>query len=223
MQQQRRTFSPETEQGGAGGVPFIKEVLATVVVVAAHEVVGPLRRDQSQHGPAYQHASDAASNQGSDQSNFQQQRESASTVHASRYPMSRQPVNSSIGLYDSVRGTPMNWQNAHQYLDRLAAQVNTGLVDSTELEKSERFRIKLEKIVRTMISEYAKENVTINAKSLRLVCYGSMANGFAVKGSDMDLMVMLSKDQLSIGELETELPRMIEKTFLDEGIGARML
>ncbi|KKY18327.1 putative zinc finger cchc domain containing [Phaeomoniella chlamydospora] len=74
-----------------------------------------------------------------------------------------------------------------------------------------------------MVKEWAKENVTVNPAHVKLKCYGSMANGFAVPGSDMDLMLMFPKDEGPIGAIETECRRMLEKKILDAGYGARLL
>lgn len=63
---------------------------------------------------------------------------------------------------------------------------------------------------------------------LKLECFGSFASGFGTAGSDVDIALVLSKNDPSlsaeqIAELETSLPRLLEKTMLDAGIGARLL
>lgn len=93
----------------------------------------------------------------------------------------------------------------------------------TELQEKEAFRKRLEKTVQELIEDYAKDHVTVNPKSVRLKCYGSLASGFAVPGSDMDLLLMFPKDQGPVGPIEIESRRMIEKALLDLGHGARLL
>lgn len=109
------------------------------------------------------------------------------------------------------------------YLMSLAERETSKEVNGKELQEKEAFRRRLERIVQNLVAEYAKDHVTVNPKSVRLKCYGSLASGFAVPGSDMDLLLMFPKDQGPIGPLEVESRRMIEKALLDLGYGARLL
>ncbi len=110
-----------------------------------------------------------------------------------------------------------------QYLMFLANRETNKVLNEKELLEKETFRKRLEKIVQKLVAEYAKDQVTVNPKNVRLKCYGSLASGFAVPGSDMDLLLMFPKDQGLVGPIEVESRRMIEKTFLDLGYGARLL
>jgi terminal uridylyltransferase len=110
-----------------------------------------------------------------------------------------------------------------QYLTFLAERETKKELNGKELLEKEAFRKRLEKIVQKLVTDYAKDHVTVNPKSVRLKCYGSLASGFAVPGSDMDLLLMFPNDQGPVGPIEVESRRMIEKALLDLGHGARLL
>ncbi|ERF68642.1 hypothetical protein EPUS_09135 [Endocarpon pusillum Z07020] len=110
-----------------------------------------------------------------------------------------------------------------QYLSSLADRETNKELNSKELHEKEAFRKRLEKIVQKLVADYAKDHVTVNPKNVRLKCYGSLASGFAVPGSDMDLLLIFPKDQGPVGPIEVESRRMIEKSLLDLGYGARLL
>jgi terminal uridylyltransferase len=161
--------------------------------------------------------------------------------HVSRAPVSNFMTDENPPAW-SVVGQPRNYNpgrdrhlcdpNSHsandihfqcQYLSFLVERETNKSVNSKELLEKEGFRKQLENIVQNLVADYAKDHVTVNPKNVRLKCYGSLASGFAVPGSDMDLLLMLPKDQGPIGSLELESRRLIEKAFLDLGYGARLL
>ena len=109
------------------------------------------------------------------------------------------------------------------YLHDVVSRELQGSITPKEMKNNESFRKKLERILQDMFREWAKDNVTVNPAHVKLKCYGSMANGFAVAGSDMDLLLMFPKDEGPIGSMESDCGRMFEKRLLDEGIGARLL
>lgn len=110
-----------------------------------------------------------------------------------------------------------------QYLAFLADREINRELNGKELIEKEAFRKRLEKIVQKLVADYAKDHVSVNPKNVRLKCYGSLASGFAVPGSDMDLLLVFPKDQGPVGSIEVESRRMMEKAFLDLGYGARLL
>jgi terminal uridylyltransferase len=126
-------------------------------------------------------------------------------------------------LCDPNTHTPNDIDFQCQYLSSIMERETNKVVNTKELLAKEAFRKHLEKIVQNLVADYAKDHVTINSKNVRLKCYGSLASGFAVPGSDMDLLLMFPKDQGPIGPLEVESRRMIEKALLDLGYGARLL
>lgn len=107
----------------------------------------------------------------------------------------------------------------------------------------ESFRKDLEKVARDALRE---KYPTLDAGKVKLKCYGSLANGFALAGCDMDLLLSLpdyhepTKTSTPGDEVEvqsnleadnedeervfhTEVRRVLEKAFLEKEYGARLL
>lgn len=59
--------------------------------------------------------------------------------------------------------------------------------------------------------------------TLHLQSYGSLASGFATKGSDVDLTIVWEGPTPADPIFMAELPRILEMGFLDAGYGARLL
>ncbi|KAK8252866.1 hypothetical protein HDK77DRAFT_371669 [Phyllosticta capitalensis] len=103
------------------------------------------------------------------------------------------------------------------YLGQLAAAAFSGsAMTDSELNEKLDFVNRLQKICQTEIS-----NVP-NVPQLEFKCFGSIGTGFVTKGSDIDLAVIAHNDE------DTEAarkygPRALEKIFLDNGFGARLL
>ncbi|KAL9616543.1 MAG: hypothetical protein Q9160_008610 [Pyrenula sp. 1 TL-2023] len=111
-----------------------------------------------------------------------------------------------------------------EYLESIAYRELKKEAAPEEMQAKENFRKRLERIVHSILTEYAKDYVLpFDPKQVRLKCYGSLANGFAVAGSDMDLLLMFPKEHGSSGRIESDSRRMLEKVFLDAGFGARLL
>lgn len=106
-----------------------------------------------------------------------------------------------------------------QYLDQLAEiEIPSQAMPVEEIAERERFRERLEDICRsTFHSAFPFVQHRIN-----LQLYGSIQSGLAIKGSDMDTLVVARLDALPAGEFE-RLPRLFEKALLDIGYGARLL
>jgi terminal uridylyltransferase len=93
-----------------------------------------------------------------------------------------------------------------------------------EGQEKEAFRLELENVAQTAISEYAESHSTpVDPKKVKLKCYGSLASGFAVQGSDLDLLLMFPKEPEYVGDVAADSRRLLEKAFLDAGYGARLL
>lgn len=89
-----------------------------------------------------------------------------------------------------------------------------------ERREKEAFRLALEKVC----YEVCDADSTLPKVSLE--CFGSFQSGFASANSDMDLVIVV-KDKTApstlLSLLENDLPRALEKKFLQEGFGARLL
>ncbi|KIX04183.1 uncharacterized protein Z518_07737 [Rhinocladiella mackenziei CBS 650.93] len=110
-----------------------------------------------------------------------------------------------------------------------------------EKTTKENFRKQLEEIARKALgAQYSH----LEQDEIRLKCYGSLANGFGLAGCDMDLLLILPDSPKSTadhteGEPEPQLDvhddedekrkfhdgvrRLLEKTYLDQEFGARLL
>lgn len=121
--------------------------------------------------------------------------------------------------------------------------VDAHRISEEEATTKENFRRKLENVVkRTLCQKYPG----IEVEKVKLKCYGSLANGFALAGCDLDLLLCLpdypqSESQASaasnlLGDdtglkssnegdhgFKVEVRRVLEKAFLDEEYGARLL
>ena len=99
-------------------------------------------------------------------------------------------------------------------------------VEGTEKAQKEAFRATVEQACRECITQYETQergNEKIDGRSVELCCFGSTASGFATKGSDMDLALLSPQSVPSPDSPESPIPRLLEKTLLDCGLGARLL
>ena len=109
------------------------------------------------------------------------------------------------------------------HLDRLAAEkIPKVEMSLAEFEEKEAFRLRLEGILRQAILEgYSGVFATIS-----LVAFGSLASGFGMPGSDMDLAIVLEwKDPSQADEIGIDrgIPRLLERAVLDSKMGGRLL
>lgn len=109
----------------------------------------------------------------------------------------------------------------HDYLMNVASSALQTALTPAEGREKEAFRQELEKVAQSAIAKY--DQTTVNPKSVRLKCYGSLANGFAVEGSDLDLLLTFPRGGEPLGPIETDCKRLLEQAFLDSGYGARLL
>lgn len=89
-----------------------------------------------------------------------------------------------------------------------------------EVAEKEAFRIRL-----SNVCENAVDNSSGLLSPVDLVCFGSLSSGYATAGSDIDLTVVprSASSPLHTALTKDGLPRILEKAFLSEGIGARLL
>lgn len=112
----------------------------------------------------------------------------------------------------------------HHFLMTSASIALKTALTPAEGQEKDAFRLELEKIAQVAVVDHAKSRSTpIDPRKVKLKCYGSLASGFAVEGSDLDLLLMLPKENEPIKSIETDVQRLLEKAFLDAGYGARLL
>ena len=124
-----------------------------------------------------------------------------------------------------VSSTDLAAQSA--FLDALChAAVASVSIRRDEIAQKEAFREKIERICQEVISRYESDQNGISdfpADSVSLRCFGSLASGFAVAASDMDLGLLSPISQTQPDAPGSPIPRMLEKALLDQGFGARLL
>jgi terminal uridylyltransferase len=110
-----------------------------------------------------------------------------------------------------------------EHLDKLAAEeIPKVEMSLPEFEEKEAFRKRLEDVLRRAFDQdYSGDIATIS-----LVGFGSLASGFAMPGSDMDLAVVAGWKDPSQAEqtgVDRNIPRLLEKAVLDAKMGGRLL
>ncbi|KAH9871881.1 hypothetical protein J1614_006139 [Plenodomus biglobosus] len=110
-----------------------------------------------------------------------------------------------------------------EHLDMLAAQeIPKAEMSLSELEEKEAFRTRLENVMQQAFAEHYTGDIA----TISLVGFGSLASGFAMPGSDMDLAVVPGwKDTARSHEvgIDREIPRLLERAVLDVKMGGRLL
>jgi terminal uridylyltransferase len=110
-----------------------------------------------------------------------------------------------------------------KHLDMIAAEeIPKAEMSISELEAKEDFRKQLETIMKeAFASGYSGDIATIS-----LVGFGSLASGFGMPGSDMDLAVVPEwKDSARASDIAIDrgVPRLLERAVLDAKLGGRLL
>ncbi|KAJ4155426.1 hypothetical protein LMH87_000668 [Akanthomyces muscarius] len=99
-------------------------------------------------------------------------------------------------------------------------------IDRSAILEKHNFRHRIEAICRHVVTEHewnTNANQDFPPPSVELKCFGSLTSGFATKTSDMDLGLLSPLSILQPDAPGSPIPRLIEKAFLDAGIGARLL
>ncbi|KAL5120636.1 hypothetical protein ACEQ8H_001384 [Pleosporales sp. CAS-2024a] len=93
-----------------------------------------------------------------------------------------------------------------------------------EFEEKEAFRSRLEEVFRKSFKEKYPPDGDI--ATISLASFGSLASGFAMPGSDMDLALVPDwKDPSRANQIEIDrdIPRLLERAALDARMGGRLL
>lgn len=127
-------------------------------------------------------------------------------------------------MQQNYRATdPVHDQNV--YLQSLASiEIPKAEMGQQERDEKENLRLSLEQICRDSISQYEwKKDKEFDANVVALKCFGSLSSGFATHSSDMDLAIISPNSSPPLSSPESEIPRLLERTLLDLGFGARLL
>ncbi|KAM0273564.1 hypothetical protein ACHAQH_008262 [Verticillium albo-atrum] len=113
------------------------------------------------------------------------------------------------------------------YLDGLSETLVAGAeIEREDIMEKESFRIRIQDICRQVIVQHEEQTngrPGFPASSVGLECFGSLSSGFATKASDMDLGLISPLSVPQPDGADSAIPRLIEKAFLEAGLGARLL
>lgn len=96
----------------------------------------------------------------------------------------------------------------------------------SEIAQKEEFRQCIELLCRDIISRHEQldnNNFKFQPLSVDLKYFGSLSSGFATNASDMDLGLLSPMSEVPPDATDSPIPRLLEKAFLDAGLGARLL
>ena len=110
-----------------------------------------------------------------------------------------------------------------EHLDSVAAEeIPKVEMSMSELEAKEDFR----KYLETIMQKAFARDYTGDIATISLVGFGSLASGFGMPGSDMDLAVVPEwKDPARASDITIDrgIPRLLERAVLDAKLGGRLL
>ncbi|RSM07940.1 hypothetical protein CEP52_004940 [Fusarium oligoseptatum] len=148
-------------------------------------------------------------------------------------PADSMPLQLSRGgmhLYNSRRDNQFSPEEVSaqvSLLDRLCFEVvSNSEIERSEIAEKEAFRCRIEAISQEAIARCEKEQnpeAQFDSLSVQLKCFGSLSSGFATKASDMDLGLLSPMSSIQPDAPGSQIPRLLEKAFLDAGLGARLL
>ncbi|KAM7196365.1 Poly(A) RNA polymerase protein cid1 [Naviculisporaceae sp. PSN 640] len=122
---------------------------------------------------------------------------------------------------------PENIQAQIELLEGLSHTIVAGAeIEVADIAEKENFRIMIETVARNAIWQFEREQngiVDFPPDSVQLRCFGSLSSGFATKAADMDLGLLSPLSKIQPDAPNSPIPRLVEKAFLDIGLGARLL
>lgn len=137
-------------------------------------------------------------------SHGQQQRRNHTSAAPSQFVPLQRPISHAFN---------QSFTTQCQYLEvqaqRMLPQIE---MRPEEFMMKDSFRLYLERSIQAAL----QAQFAADAPNISLACFGSLASGFGMPGSDMDLALLSSA-------MPPELPRIIEKVILDMGHGAHLL
>ncbi|KAK3988556.1 Poly(A) RNA polymerase protein cid1 [Cladorrhinum sp. PSN332] len=140
------------------------------------------------------------------------------------------PRQSAHGLYNpgnQYQLKPSDLKTQTDLLDELCHTIIANAeIEPADILEKENFRAMIEQVAREAITNY---ELTQNGfhdfppGSVQLRCFGSLSSGFATKAADMDLGLLSPLSRIQPDAPGSPIPRLVEKAFLDIGLGARLL
>ncbi|KAK3391077.1 hypothetical protein B0H63DRAFT_131463 [Podospora didyma] len=99
-------------------------------------------------------------------------------------------------------------------------------IEPADIIEKENFRSRIEEVARNAITHHERTQNGLHdfpPASVQLRCFGSLSSGFATKAADMDLGLLSPCSPVQPDAPGSPIPRIVEKAFLDIGLGARLL
>ncbi|KAK0665909.1 hypothetical protein QBC41DRAFT_399438 [Cercophora samala] len=138
----------------------------------------------------------------------------------------RSPGHQSVNS-GSAFATPGDILAQAQHLETLCNNViENAEIHPADIWRKEAFRVRIETVVRDVITGFENSNAGqewFPRDSVQLKCFGSLMSGFATKDADMDLGLFSPVSNPQPEASGSPIPRLVEKAFLDMGLGARLL
>ncbi|KAK3940660.1 Poly(A) RNA polymerase protein cid1 [Diplogelasinospora grovesii] len=142
----------------------------------------------------------------------------------------RSSRNGHAPLYNPGKQCHVGPEELKAQADLLEGLCNTIIanaeIETADIIEKENFRAMIEQVARAVITEYERNENGVQdfpAASVQLRCFGSLSSGFATKAADMDLGLLSPCSRAQPDAPDSPIPRLIEKAFLDIGLGARLL
>ena len=140
---------------------------------------------------------------------------------------SRHTPSGSYGSNKIYHVRPEDVKAQSDLLDRLCNTIIKGAeINREDIEEKENFRARIEDVARHVITQYEREFHGFHnfpSTSVQLRCFGSLSSGFATKAADMDLGLLSPLSSVQPDAPGSPIPRLVEKAFLEVGLGARLL
>ncbi|KAK3688177.1 hypothetical protein B0T22DRAFT_527699 [Podospora appendiculata] len=138
--------------------------------------------------------------------------------------------NNNASLYNPGRQYQVRPEDLTAQSDLLEGLCNTIIADAeiepADIMEKETFRARIERVARSVITRYETEQNGLQGfppESVQLRCFGSLSSGFATKAADMDLGLLSPCSRVQPDAPGSPIPRLVEKAFLEIGVGARLL
>ncbi|KAF3767473.1 hypothetical protein M406DRAFT_345466 [Cryphonectria parasitica EP155] len=144
-------------------------------------------------------------------------------------PFGRNSMTQGRSLYNPHldHAQPDNLEAQVALLEKLTTTILANAeIDLAQIQEKENFRLLIEEACRAAITEHHNAisgRSDFPPMSVQLRCFGSLASGFATKSADMDLGLLSPLSHPQPDAPGSEIPRIVEKTFLNMGFGARLL
>ncbi|KAK0637273.1 hypothetical protein B0T17DRAFT_481994, partial [Bombardia bombarda] len=145
-------------------------------------------------------------------------------------PAPRNPRHGNAALYNPGRQYRVRPEELQFQTELLEGLCNTIIADAeiepADIMEKENFRAMIEEVARSAISHYEREQNGLQdfpPSSVQLKCFGSLSSGFATKAADMDLGLLSPFSGMQPSDPNSPVPRLVEKAFLNIGLGARLL